>query len=88
LATPLGTKKLSSATMADGEGNLSEIDSRNIIMVKLEELPEESRMVVEKFRRALQEHRKAFEEELKAVEEKEMRALLSCFKKDRKGGVT
>jgi hypothetical protein len=35
--------------MADGEGNLSEIDSRNIIMVKLEELPEESRMVVEKF---------------------------------------
>jgi hypothetical protein len=36
----------------------------------------------------LQEHRKAFEEELKAVEEKEMRALLSCFKKDQKGGVT
>jgi hypothetical protein len=36
----------------------------------------------------LQEHRKAFEEELKAVEEKEMQALLSCFKKDRQGGVT
>jgi hypothetical protein len=31
LATPLGTKKLSLATMADGKGNLSEIDSTNII---------------------------------------------------------
>jgi hypothetical protein len=47
--TPLGTKKLSSATMADGKGNLSEIDSRNIITVKLEELPEESRKAVKEF---------------------------------------
>jgi hypothetical protein len=49
----VGTKKLSSATMADGKGNLSEIDSRNIITVKLEELPEESRKAVEEFQRAL-----------------------------------
>jgi hypothetical protein len=49
--TPLGTKKLSSTTMADGKGNLSEIDSRNIIMVKLEELPEESQKKVEEFQR-------------------------------------
>jgi hypothetical protein len=36
----------------------------------------------------LQECRKAFEEELKAAEKKEMQGLLSCFKKDRQGGVT
>jgi hypothetical protein len=77
-----GTKKLSSATMADGKGNLSEIDSRNIITVKPEELPEKSRKAVEEFQRVLQERRKAFEDELKATEEKEMQALLSCFKKD------
>jgi hypothetical protein len=41
--TPLRTKKLSSTTMADGKGNLSEIDSTNIIIAKLEELLEESR---------------------------------------------
>jgi Sec-independent protein translocase protein TatA len=58
--------------MADGKGNLSEIDSKNIIMVKLEELLEESWKTVEEFQRALQERRKAFEEELKAAEEKEM----------------
>jgi hypothetical protein len=73
LATPLGTKKLSSTTMADGKVNLSKIDSRNIIIAKPDELLEESR--------------KAFEEELKATEEKEMQALLSCFKKDQQGGV-
>jgi hypothetical protein len=85
---PLGTKKLSSATMADGKGNLSEIGSKNIITTKLEELLEESRKAVEELQKALQEHRKAFEEELKAVEEKEMQALISCFKKDRQSGVT
>jgi flagellar motor component MotA len=84
---PLGTKKLSSATMADGKGNLSEIGSRNIITTKLEELLEESRKAIEELQKALQEHRKAFEEELKAVEE-EMQALISCFKKDRQSGVT
>jgi hypothetical protein len=41
LATPLGTKRLSSATMADGKSNLSEVDSRNIIISKPGELPEE-----------------------------------------------
>jgi hypothetical protein len=87
LATLLGTKKLSSATMADGKGNLSEIDSRNIIMVKPEDLSEESQKVVEEFQRALQERRKVFEEELNAAEENEMQALLSCFRKDRQGGV-
>jgi hypothetical protein len=74
--------------MADGKGNLSEIDSRNIITTNPEELPEESRKAVEEFQSALQERRNAFEEELRADEEKEMQALLSCFKKDRQGGVT
>jgi hypothetical protein len=58
--------------MADGKGNLSEIDSRNIITVKPEELPEESQKVAEEFQGALQKHIKVFEEELKAVEEKDM----------------
>jgi CHAD domain-containing protein len=88
LETPLGTKRLSLATMADVKGNMSEIDSTNIIMAKLEELPKESRKAVEEFQRALKERRKAFEEKLKVAEEKEMQALLSCFKKDRQGGVT
>jgi hypothetical protein len=74
--------------MANGKGNLSEIDSSNIIIAKLEELPEESQKAVEEFQKALQESRKAFKEELKATEEKEMQTLLSCFKKDWQGGVT
>jgi hypothetical protein len=85
--TPLGTKKLSSPTIADSKDNLSEIDSMNIITIKLEELLEESGKAIEEFQRALQERRKAFEEELKAAKEKEMQALLSCFKKDRQGEV-
>jgi hypothetical protein len=72
LATPLGTKKLSSTTMADGKGNLFEIDSRDIITAKPEELTKELRKAVEEFQRVLQERRKAFEEKLKATEEKEM----------------
>jgi hypothetical protein len=39
--------------MADGKGNLSEIDSRNIITVKPEELPVESQKVAEEFQGAL-----------------------------------
>jgi hypothetical protein len=76
------TKSFSSATMANGKGNLSAINSRNIITAKSEELPEESWKAVEEFQRALQECRKVSKEELKAAEEKEMQALLSCFKKD------
>jgi hypothetical protein len=41
--------------MADGKGNLSEINSRNIITMKPEELLEESQKVVDEFQRALQE---------------------------------
>jgi flagellar motor component MotA len=74
--------------MANGKGNLAEINSRNIITVKSEELPEESRKEAKEFQRALLERRKAFKEELKVDEEKEMQALLSCFKKDRHCGVT
>jgi 23S rRNA maturation-related 3'-5' exoribonuclease YhaM len=74
--------------MADGKDNLSEIDYRNIIMAKSEELPEESRKAVKEFQRALQERMKVFDEELKAIKEKEMQALLSLFKEDRQGGVT
>jgi hypothetical protein len=72
LVTLLRTKKLSSVTMADDKGNLSDIDSRNIITTKPEELTEESWKAVKEFQRALQERRKAFDEELKATEEKEM----------------
>jgi hypothetical protein len=61
--TLLGTKKLSSATIADGKGNLSEIDYMNIITAKPDELLEESLKADEEFQRALQECRKAFEEE-------------------------
>jgi hypothetical protein len=86
--SPLGIKKLSLATMPNDKGNLSEIDSRNIITAKAEELPEESQKAVEEFQRTLQERRKAFEEEFKTTKEKEMQANLSCFKKDRQGGVT
>jgi inorganic pyrophosphatase len=81
--TPPGTKRLSSATMVDGKGNLPDIDPKNIIIVKSEELSKESWKAIEKFQKTLQERRKAFEEELKAIEEKEMQALISCFKKDR-----
>jgi hypothetical protein len=45
LATPLGTKRFSAATMVDGKDNLSDIDSKNIIIVK----PEESQKVIEEF---------------------------------------
>jgi Sec-independent protein translocase protein TatA len=62
--------------MADDKGNLSEIDSRNIMTAKLEDLPDESWKAVEEFQSALQECRNAFEEELKVAEEKEMQALL------------
>jgi hypothetical protein len=68
--------------MADDKGNLFTIDSKNIITTK----SEESRKAVEEFQRALQKCRKAFKEELKVTEEKEMQ-VLSCFKKDRQGGV-
>jgi hypothetical protein len=86
--TLLGTKRLSSATMVNGKVNLSEIDSRNIITMKPEELLKESWKAVKEFPRALQERMKAFLEELKAAKEKEMQTLLSCFKKDWEGGVT
>jgi hypothetical protein len=62
--------------MADDKGNLSEIDSRNIMTTKLEDLPDESWKEVEEFQSALQECRNAFEEELKVAKEKEMQALL------------
>jgi hypothetical protein len=42
-------KRLLSATMADGKGNLSEIDSRNIITAKSEELTEKSQKTVKEF---------------------------------------
>jgi hypothetical protein len=86
LATPLGTKSLSSATMANDKGILFEIDFENIIMVKPEEMPEESQKALEEFQRALQERRKAFEEELKVVEEKEMQAFSHASRRTSKVG--
>jgi hypothetical protein len=42
-------KRLLLATKAGGKGNLSEIDSRNIITVKSEELPKKSQKTVKEF---------------------------------------
>ena len=74
--------------MADRKEDLSEITSKNIIMAKLEKVPEETWKTVEKHMKAIQERRKAVEEEVRSLEEKEMQELLSCFKKDQQGVVT
>jgi hypothetical protein len=59
----------------------SEVDPKNIIMVTLDEIPEEQR-------KAFEAHRKSTEERQKAEEVWELQEFLSCFKKERQGKVT
>jgi hypothetical protein len=59
----------------------SEIDPKNIIMVTLEEIPEEQC-------KALEVHRWAAEERRKVEEAREPQEFLACFKKERQGKVT
>jgi hypothetical protein len=59
----------------------SEVDPKNIIMVTLDEIPEEQR-------KAFEAHRKSTEEHQKAEEARELQEFLSCFKKERQGKVT
>jgi hypothetical protein len=59
----------------------SEIDPKNVIMVTLEDIPEEQRKAVEVHRRAAEERRKV--EEVRKLQE-----FLTCFKKERQGKIT
>jgi uncharacterized protein YwqG len=70
-ANLLGTNKLSSTTMVDNKDGLSEVTSKNIIMVKLEQIPEEAQKVVEEHMKTIKEFRKTIEEEMRALKEKE-----------------
>jgi hypothetical protein len=61
LATPLG-KILSVNQPNISSSDMSlEIDLKNVIMVTLEEIPEEQRKVFEAHRQAVEEHRRAEE---------------------------
>jgi hypothetical protein len=77
LEIALGTKKLSSTTMVDSKEGLSEVTSKNIIMVKLDEILEEAQKVVEEHMKAIKEW-KTIEEEMRALKEKEVQGFLSC----------
>ena len=69
--------------MSDDNKNLSEVTPNNIIMAKLEKVPEYARKIFEEHRKAVEEHRKVVEEQIKALEESEMQDFFSWFKKDR-----
>jgi hypothetical protein len=58
-----------------------EIDPKNVIMVTLEEIPEEQR-------KAFEAHRQAAEERRMVEEAWELQEFLTCFKKERQGKVT
>jgi glucose-6-phosphate 1-dehydrogenase len=73
--------------MTNCKEDLLEITSKNIIMVKLEEV-QEAWKVVEGHMKALKERMKPVVEEMRTLEEKEMQDFLSCFKKDWQGVVT
>jgi hypothetical protein len=81
LATPLARilsinqPNLSSLDMS------SKIDPKNVIMMTLEEVPEEQR-------KAFEAHQWAAEERRKAEEAWELQEFLTCFKKERQGKVT
>jgi hypothetical protein len=59
----------------------SRIDPKNVIMVTLEEIPEEQR-------KAFKAHRQAVEERRKTEEAWELQEFLACFKNERQGKVT
>jgi hypothetical protein len=73
--------------LSDNQPNLSssdisfEIDPKNVIMVTLEEIPEEQR-------KAFEAHRQAAEERRKVEKVRELQEFLACFKKERQGKVT
>jgi hypothetical protein len=53
-----------------------EVDLKNVIMVTLEEIPEEQC-------KTFKTHRQAAEERRKAEEARELQEFLACFKKER-----
>jgi hypothetical protein len=57
-----------------------EIHLKNIIMVTLDEVPEEQR-------KAFEAHRKTAEEHRKAHEARELQEFHSCFKKEKQGKI-
>ena len=65
MAIPLGTKKSSSAAMADDMIDASKIDPEDIIDVEYNDIPEE--------------RRKQFEAQLKKEQEEATRRLLACY---------
>jgi hypothetical protein len=81
LATLLGK------ILSDNQSNLSsldmssEIDTKNVIMMTLEEILEEQRKAFEAHQQATEGHRKV-------EEAREVHEFLACFKKERQGKVT
>jgi len=73
LAIPLGTKKSSSAAMADDMIDASKIDPEDIIDAEYDDIPEE--------------RRKQFEAQLKKEQEEATRRLLACYERARQGMV-
>jgi hypothetical protein len=79
--TPLG-KILSGIQLNLSSSDMPfEIDSNNVIMVTLKEIPEEQRKTFEA-------HRQAAKVRRKAEEPWEFKEFLACFKKERQGKVT
>jgi hypothetical protein len=74
LATPIGKKKLPSVAMADDKGDLSEVDPKNIIMLSIEDLPDDACQLYEK--------------QKKIREQVELQMFLASFKKDWQGVMT
>jgi hypothetical protein len=72
LLTPFETKKLPSATIADGKEDLSDVTSKNIIIIKLEEILKDARKAIEEHMKATEEGKNVVEE-MRALEEKEMK---------------
>jgi hypothetical protein len=81
LATPLGKIFSDSQSNLSSSDMSSEIDPKNVIMVTLEDIPEEQRKAVEVHRQAAEECRKV--EEVQKLQE-----FLACFKKERQCKIT
>jgi hypothetical protein len=81
LVTPLGKIVSVNQPNLSSSDMTFEIDPKNIIMVTLEEIPEEQC-------KALEAHRRAVEERRKVEEAREPQEFHTCFKKERQGKVT
>jgi hypothetical protein len=81
LVTPPGKILLVNQLNLSSSYKSSKIDLKNVIMVTLEEIPEEQR-------KAFEVHRQATEECRKTEEAQELQEFLACFKKERQGKVT